>query len=253
MAKLLIGTSGWSYKDWGQGFYPAGLPAVEQLPYLAKHFPTVELNASFYRLPAAKTFAGWYDKTPPGFVFSVKVSRYITHIKRFVEVDEAWIELTGRAAALREKLGVYLIQTPPSLAATDQVLARVEGFLQTARRVDADVRLAFEMRHPSNFEPPMLSLLQRYGVALVFADSSRFPHSPDGWDSADLAYFRFHGPRQLYASQYTEAELAKWAAKIRGQLADGRDVLAYFDNDVHGYALEDARRLQGMVRSSLVI
>jgi uncharacterized protein YecE (DUF72 family) len=237
---LYVGTSGWSYGDWGK-FYPLGLAARDQLPFLARHFASVELNASFYRLPTEAAFRRWATVTPPEFRFAVKVSRSITHTKRLNDVAELWQNLTGRGQLLGDKLGVWLLQFPPSLRATPEIFERLEAFLSYAAA--PGVRLAFELRHKTWFEDEALDLFRRHGLCLVQAESSRYPHSPEGFSPAPFAYYRFHGPRQLYASQYTDEELDHWARLIRAELEAGKDVYAYFDNDYHGYALEDARRL----------
>jgi uncharacterized protein YecE (DUF72 family) len=242
---LYVGTSGWSYKHWGKTFYPEGLAAREQLVYLARHFPTVELNASFYRLPAEKTFAHWHDITPPEFRFAVKVPRIVTHLKRLDNVQNSWQDLLDQSGALGDKLGVYLLQFPPSFKADGQTLDRFEAFLDLAHV--AGRRLAFELRHASWFEQPQLELLRSRKICLVQAESSRYPHSPSDFSPASFAYFRFHGPRQLYGSQYTDDELASWADIIKHDLQDGKDVYVYFDNDMHGYAIEDARRLKRLL------
>ncbi|HEY6736769.1 MAG TPA: DUF72 domain-containing protein [Candidatus Saccharimonadia bacterium] len=241
---IWVGTSGWSYKDWGKGFYPPGLPAREQLPYLAGHFSTVELNASFYRLPARKVFEHWRVVTPEGFVFAMKASRFITHIKRLDDVAEAWRLLRERAAGLGGKLGVVLLQFPPSFRADEVALARLESFAGLVSGGDGPVRTAYEWRHKTWFEPAALAALERLGLCVVQADSARFPHTPQGFVPARFTYYRFHGPRQLYASQYRDDELDAWARQMQSDAALGKDIYAYFDNDVHGYALEDARRLR---------
>lgn len=244
MAKAFIGTSGWSYKDWGKRFYPADLPAKEQLPFLAKTFNTVELNASFYRLPLAKTFANWREVTPPDFRFAVKLSRFMTHIKRLQNVEDSWQLFLEHSQPMGGKLEVVLVQLPPRFKADDQTVADVDKFLTYASR---DHGLALEFRHLSCFEPAMLAILAKHKVCLVSAESSRFPHSPTDFAPADFVYYRFHGPERLYASPYGEQALTPWADQMKAHLSSGQDVYAYFDNDVNGYALDDARILQRLL------
>lgn len=244
MAKPYIGTSGWSYKDWGKRFYPADLTSTQQLPFLAQTFNSVELNASFYRLPQSKTFSNWREKTPSNFRFAVKLSRFITHIKRLHEVEDSWKLFLEHSSAMGDKLAVVLVQLPPSFKATDETLADVEAFLSYAA---ADHKLALEFRHSTCFEQPMLDILAKYKVCLVSAESSRFPHSPTGFAPASFVYYRFHGPERLYASPYGEDALVPWAKEMKQFLKDGKDIFAYFDNDVQGYALEDARILQRLI------
>lgn len=244
MPKAWIGTSGWSYKGWVGRFYPPGLPARQQLSYLAREFPTVEINSSFYRLPAETTFAKWRDETPGEFRFAVKVSRLITHVKRMKEVDENWQELRCRAAQLGDKLGPFLFQLQSNFTAKPENRERVDRLLGCIRRLNPDEQIAFEFRHPSCFTAPMLEVLERHRAALVMADSSRFPPSPDGFAPAGYVYLRMHGPRELYASAYSQEELEAWSSLAAYHFGRGKDVYAYFDNDVNGYALEDARRLR---------
>jgi len=239
---LYLGTSGWSYKDWGKRFYPLGLPAKAQLIYLARHFDSVEINASFYKLPLAKTFLNWHDVTPDNFRFAVKASRMITHLKRLSDVEDSWELFLERAGNLRDKLGVILLQFPPSFKRTPETLERLETFFSYA--LTPGRRLALELRHATWFEPEALEFFSRHQACIVQAESSRYPHTPPEFAPADFTYYRFHGPGRLYASQYSNEDLLYWAKLIRADQKAGKDVYAYFDNDVNGYALEDARRLR---------
>jgi uncharacterized protein YecE (DUF72 family) len=239
---LYLATSGWSYTHWRGTFYPAKLVARDQLPFLARHFSTVELNSSFYRLPAVSAFQRWYDVTPPGFRFAVKVPRTITHIKRLNNAVEDWQTMLERSAVLADKLGPYLMQFPPSFKATPETIGRFGNFLTDIHA--PNIPLAAEMRHASWFEPQVLELFKTHKLCLVQAESSRYPHSPEGFSPSKIAYYRLHGPRELYASAYTDDELSHWASLIRADLAAGKDTYVYFDNDFKGYAIEDARRLR---------
>jgi uncharacterized protein YecE (DUF72 family) len=236
-----VGTSGWAYRDWGKRFYPARLSSGERLSFLAQHFNTVEINTSFYRLPSADMFSTWAAATPDDFVFAVKVSRLITHNHRLHDVAEAWATFRSQAAHLGAKLAVYLLQFPPSFAATPEHISRLEEFASGSY----EAPLALELRHASWFTPANLDILGRTGACLVHADASPFPHTPRGLETGPISYYRLHGPRELYASSYTEDELQDWATQIR---QTGRPTFTYFDNDVNGYALDNAQRLAEMLQ-----
>lgn len=238
---ILIGTSGWSYKHWANGFYPKGLAARDQLSYLARSFNTVELNASFYRLPPASSFLKWHNDVPEEFRFSVKVPRTISHYKRLGEgTAEDWSQLLEAAAVLEDKISVYLCQFPPSFKADENSLGRLRDFVS----LTSAQRVAFEFRHKSWFDDDVLRQLGTLGICVVQAESSRYPHTPAGFSPAPFAYYRFHGPRQLYGSQYTDEELDYWSGLINAEVSAGKDVYAYFDNDFEGFAVADAKRLK---------
>lgn len=240
--RVLIGTSGWSYPHWKGPLYPPGLKAGEWLSHYATVFPTVELNGSFYRLPTATMFRDWRAKTPPGFIFAVKVSRYITHVKALKNVEEPWRLFLERARVLEHKLGPLLLQFPPTWHADADRLA---GFLEPA---PTDLRLAFEFRHESWFNEDVYRILSGHGsAALVAADSARYPtvFHP----TAGFMFVRMHGGTQLYGSEYSEDELADLAGRLERYLAGGLDVYAYFNNDAHGFAVKNAGRLTELLTS----
>lgn len=245
MARFYVGTSGWNYAGWRGSFYPEDLPARQFLAYYAGHFDSTEVNYSFYHLPRVSTYENWYSATPQRFLFALKASRFITHIRRLHEVAQAWEEFLGRAYALKDKLGPILLQFPPSFRATDETLGRIEAFLSHAA-TRQDVRLAAEFRDGSCFGPAMLSLLTRYRAALVIAHSSRYP-VPEATATAPFVYLRFHGPKELFASRYSTRELHAWAARIKEFLRAGHDVYAYFNNDALGDAVPNAQALRGMI------
>jgi uncharacterized protein YecE (DUF72 family) len=245
MARFCVGTSGWNYAGWRGSFYPADLPARQFLAYYAGHFDSTEVNYSFYHLPRVSTYENWYAATPDGFVFALKASRFITHIKRLHEVKEAWEEFVGRARALKDKLGPILLQFPPSFKATEENLARMQEFLGHAA-TPKDLRLAAEFRDRSCFESGMLSILRRHRTALVIAHSARYP-VPDVIATAPFVYFRFHGPKELFASCYSNQQLRKWAAHMKDFIRAGHDVYAYFNNDALGDAVPNAETLRTMV------
>jgi uncharacterized protein YecE (DUF72 family) len=240
--ELRVGTSGWNYGDWKGIFYPDSLKSAEYLSFYAQQFDTTEINYSFYHLPRPSTYEKWAAQTPEQFLFAVKASRVITHVKRLANVGEEWRKFLESALVLGSKLGPVLLQFPPSLKADRERLAT---FLSEARAAKEarGLRLAFEFRHASWFEPDICELLRKHKAALVIAQSERYPQAPMT-PTAPFAYLRFHGPGALFASKYSEQELNEWAQRIRKWRAAGLAVFAYFNNDFHGYAIENARRLR---------
>lgn len=236
--ELRVGTSGWNYSDWRGRFYPEEVASSEYLRYYAGGFDTVEVNYSFYHLPRPATYRKWAEQTPDGFVFAVKASRYITHIKRLKGIEKEWSTFLENAAALGKKLGPILLQLPPSSRADFRALSR---FLKM-RRPLPEVKLAFEFRHASWFDPEILEALRQSRAGLVIANSERYPQAPCV-PTADFVYLRFHGPGQLFASAYSNADLEPWARRVRDWLAAGRIVYAYFNNDFHAHAIANARTL----------
>jgi len=240
--RLHIGTSGWSYPHWSGLFYPEGLKPARYLEHYVTAFGCVELNASFYRIPAGKTVEGWAHRTPAGFRFCAKVSRFITHRKKLMDVAEPIGRFLEVLAPLRERLGPFLVQLPPSL----QFDPKVAGdFLQLLAPHQDAYAFALEARHASWYTPEALSLLQQAGIINVFADSGgRFPQS-DALTSRTV-YLRFHGPGATYGSRYAVDALTVYSRKIIRWLAEGREVWAFFNNDMDGYAVHNARELQAL-------
>lgn len=237
---IRIGTSGWTYPHWQGVFYPPDWPKSRWLEYYAQHFETVELNATFYRLPKPKTFENWRHRTPDGFIWSVKASKYITHTKRLKDPKEPLDRLYKTAAGLGDKLGVGLFQLPPSLAFDEK------RFKQFCKVLDPNLRHALEVRHPSWISDHLFDLLKEYNVAFCIADTAgRYPFKEVV--TADFIYIRLHGSRKLYGSDYSEEELQVWAEKIK---VWGKDTFVYFDNDVEGHAVKNAKRLKEILRAS---
>lgn len=248
--KFLVGTSGWSY-DWSN-FYPHELPNRERLMFYCKTFKTVEVNYSFYHLPRPSLYQKWASETPKEFQFTLKLSRFITHIKKLSGVKIALRKFLGHAKVLGPKLGPILVQLPPNFRTSP---ARLERFLGTLKAVEQELKispklkLAFEFRHTTWFEKDSedyilsLKILRTYNAAFAFAHSSRYPYPATEPVTADFVYLRFHGPEALFASKYGKEGLLPWFPKIKKWLHDGIDVYAYFNNDVHGYAIEDAKCL----------
>ena len=245
MPKIYIGTSGWSYQHWHEGiFYPPDLKKGKELEYYTKYFKSVELNASFYRLPQAKTFENWQKRTPKDFVFALKASRFITHIKKLKGIGEPWELFLQRALLLKEKLGPILFQLPPSLKFDQETLEEfLKIIIKKAEKLKAhNLCFALEARHQTWFSQECFNLLRTYNVAFVYADSGRWPKLEK--DTADFFYLRMHGPGGLYASDYQEEALKEFAKIIKRFLNKGKDVYCYFNNDYAGYAVRNALRLK---------
>jgi uncharacterized protein YecE (DUF72 family) len=235
MPEYYIGTSGWHYEDWRGLFYPQELARSKWLEFYARHFSTVELNNSFYRLPSEKAFVNWQGASPSGFIFSVKVSRFITHIKRLKDVEEPLHNFLERADLLSDKLGPLLYQLPPNMKRNDE---RLEIFLAVLPR---QYRHVFEFRHESWFDDVVFDILKKYNAGFCVFDMPDLT-SPVVY-TADFAYVRFHGSTGLYWSDYSDKELAGWAKKITKLGEKPKAVYIYFNNDAGGYAINNARTL----------
>lgn len=241
MAKYYIGTSGWHYDDWRQRFYPPKLAKTGWLEFYAQHFDTVELNNTFYRLPTETAFNNWYTRTPDSFVFAVKASRLITHLKRLKEIDEVNKNFMSRASLLKEKLGPVLYQLPPGLHRNDDLLERFLGTQPTG------VKYVFEFRHQSWLKEDVYEILRRQGAGICVFDMPGL--SCPLTATSDFAYIRFHGSQNLYSSCYSDEELTGWAEGIKKLAGELERVYIYFNNDVQGYALKNAETLRSYLRS----
>jgi uncharacterized protein YecE (DUF72 family) len=234
-ATLRVGCSGWQYKHWRGDFYPATLPAARWLEFYATHFDTVEINNSFYRLPLAETFAEWRRRVPASFVYAVKASRYLTHMKKLKDPEEPVALLFSRARRLGKRLGPVLYQLPPRWPRN---LERLERFL---RALPKSVSHVVEFRDPTWYADDTYALLARHHVAMCLHDMAG---SATGQRLVGpLAYIRFHGP-QRYTGAYTDAVLERWADWCAGLFSRGTSVHAYFNNDAGGHAPRDAIRLR---------
>jgi uncharacterized protein YecE (DUF72 family) len=278
-----IGISGWRYEPWRNVFYPRGLRQRDELAFASRMLATIEINGSFYSLQRPESYAAWHDETPPGFVFAVKGSRYITHMLKLRNVEKALANFFASGVLrLNAKLGPILWQFPPQLGFDEE---RFDAFFAQLPRdsdgaaalgrghdervagrdwleVDANrpLRHAVEIRHPSFVDARFVALLRRHRIALVVADTAgRWPLIEDL--TADFVYLRLHGDKELYASGYSDSALDDWARRIDawregGQVADARlagrsngrararrDVYCYFDNDVKVHAPYDAAHL----------
>jgi uncharacterized protein YecE (DUF72 family) len=229
---LSIGTSGWQYRDWRGRWYPAGVPQRLWLEHYAGHFGVVEINNAFYRLPERSTFARWRERTPAGFRFAVKMSRYLTHVKRLRDPAEPVARFLERADALGDKLGPVLLQLPPTLRAD---LAALDA---TLARFPARVRVAVEPRHPTWFTDECRALLERRNAALCWADRRGRPVAPL-WVTADFGYLRLHEGRAHPWPRYGRAALESWARRLDAV----REGFVFFNNDPGGAAVTDADAL----------
>lgn len=285
---IRIGLSGWTYAPWRGHFYPEGLGQKNELAFAARQFPALEVNGTFYGLQKPEAFARWAEVAPDGFVFAVKGSRYITHMRRLKNIETPLANfLASGLLRLGRKLGPLLWQLPPSFRFDAALIAdflallpkdtqaaaalarrhdeRLEGRAWTRTDAKRPLRHALEIRHDSFRDPGFVELLRRHDVALVCADTVDWPRLMDL--TADFAYCRLHGSAELYRSRYEEAELRRWAARIRawslgepmrdGDFADAdagaaatarpRDVFLFFDNTDKRHAPADAARLMRML------
>jgi len=271
-----VGISGWNYPPWRGTFYPPGLPHHAELRYAASRLNSIEINSSFYRLQRPTSYHHWVAETPDDFCFAVKGGRFITHLKRLTDAEQTVPNfLASGVLALGAKLGPMLWQLPPSFRFDAERIGkfldglprstgeaaylarrhdqRLAGRAWTGTCQDRPLRHAMEVRHDSFKATAFLDLLAEHQVAAVIADTAgKWPQFDTV--TADFVYLRLHGAQELYVSGYTEAELSGWANRIRGWLARGLDVYAYFDNDVKVHAPYDAialaRLLNGQDGSS---
>jgi uncharacterized protein YecE (DUF72 family) len=289
-ARVFVGTSGWAYRHWRKGaVYPPGVRQRDELAWLAQRLDSLELNASFYALQRPTSYRAWHDAVPDNFVFAVKGSRFITHNKRLRDVDRPLANFFASGVlALRRKLGPFVWQLPERMSFD---AARLAAFLErlpkdtdaaavlagqhdarvdepdtTRIRPPLPIRHALEVRNEAFATRECIDLLRRHDIALVVADSGRWPRFEEV--TASFVYVRLHGSPATYASQYTPIALAEWAQRLQtwrrgGQPADSnrvtelglpsrraRDVFVYFDNDAHGHAPRDAFALRALMRSN---
>ena len=243
--RIRIGCSGWNYDSWRNGvFYPPGLPARRWLAAYAEHFDTVEVNTTFYRLPRREMVARWAEQSPAGFTFAVKVSRYITHIKRLRDAARHLDLLLDRIEPLTRagKLGPLLWQLPPTFTRNDEQLS------SALAQIPGDLEHAIEFRHESWFTEPVVSLLREHGVALVIADRPEIRSFQTRDLTAPFAFVRFHYGARGRRGNYAESELRAWSTVLADWAAD-RDIYAYFNNDWEGFAPRNAEALKAMLRA----
>ena len=234
-ARFWIGTSGWHYAHWQGLFYPEGMPTSRWLAHYIQHFPTVEINNSFYRQPKTSAWQLWRRSVPDGFRFAVKVNRFITHIKRLKDVAEPVTTFLSRAGHLKEKLGPLLYQLPPNMRRNDE---RLEAFLSLLPK---EHRHVVEFRHESWLDEGVFDILRRHHVGFCVFDMPGLAGPLVA--TADFAYIRLHGATGLYCSCYSDAELEGWAKRIAGLARDLEAVYIYFNNDAEGFAVQNAHTL----------
>jgi uncharacterized protein YecE (DUF72 family) len=240
VSPIHVGCSGWVYKHWRGILYPEGLPQTRWFHRYGEEFDTVEINASFYRVPKPETFDAWRHKAPEGFRYAVKVNRFITHLKKLVGVEDTLSEFLALARRLGPTLGPLLYQLPPSLKLD---LDRLETFLKL---IPKDLSNVFEFRNKDWYVPETYALLDRYGASFCVHDmpgskTERIAVGP-------IAYVRFHGGEGKYWGRYSDEGLLSWTDWIMDQSRHGRPVWCYFNNDIHGHAIHDAQTLKSMVR-----
>ena len=238
--RVHVGCSGWQYKHWRGDFYPAELPQSRWFAHYALSFDTVEINNSFYRLPAAETFARWREQAPQRFIYAVKASRFLTHMKKLKDPYDPLVRFFENARELGSRLGPVLYQLPPNWALN---LERLEVFLQTLSVFPH--KHAIEFRDPSWYDDRVFALLERHRVALCL-------HDMEGSATGTIAvgpfvYVRFHFGDRKYGGAYGDERLDAWSRWLSGRAAAGREVYAYFNNDTGGHAPRDAVRLRGRI------
>ncbi|TCN42263.1 uncharacterized protein YecE (DUF72 family) [Rhodococcus sp. SMB37] len=267
VASARIGISGWRYPGWRGDFYPKGLAQRRELEYASERLGTIEINGSFYSLQRPSSYRAWFESTPDDFVFAVKGGRFVTHMKRLLDVDEALANFFASGIlALGPKLGPLLWQLPPTLGFDEP---RLSGFFDLLPRTttkavelargctdkvpddrawvdtDADrpLRHAVEVRHSDFATPAAIDLFRKHDIALVVADTAgRYLFLTEV--TGGFVYVRMHGDKELYASGYTSEALDRWSERIEVWLGEGLDVYVYFDNDMKGFAPHDALELQ---------
>lgn len=239
---IFIGTSGWSYQHWKENFYPEGLKPIDWLHYYSSEFSTVEINTTFYHSPLQTTIDNWYAKVPKDFTFSIKASRYLTHIKRLKNCRESVDYFYRNIRNLKSKIGPILIQLPPSFKADKDRLIEFIGYLNNK------YMHVFEFRHPSWFSPEIYKILSKNNIALCITDLNG-KLSPEVI-TAHFTYIRLHGPQRAYTGSYGPSGLKKWQKRIEEWINSKTSVYCYFDNDDKGYAIKDAQKIKEMLNIS---
>ncbi|MBM4341160.1 MAG: DUF72 domain-containing protein [Deltaproteobacteria bacterium] len=245
---LYIGTSGYNYPHWWNGvFYPSDLSHRNWLEFYAQYFKTVELNVTFYRLPKKEIFEGWYKRTPKGFSFAIKGSRFITHIKRLKDCREPLSLLLDHASPLKEKMGAVLWQLPPQFQFEKERLEQFCILLSTLPRSKV-LRHAFEFRDESWFCQDVFRILEEFRFGFCIAHGSSLPSIAR--ITGDFVYLRLHGGEVLHSSSYSEKELKEWAGKIEGWQKKNKDLFVYFNNDTYGSAIKNGLQLKKLLNQA---
>ena len=238
--RLRLGTSGWSYDHWWGALYPPELSPIDWLARYAEEFDTVELNSSFYRLPFVNMVKGWAKRSPEGFTFAAKAHRRITHLLRLRDCRDEFRRCLSRLQLLGGKLGPLLFQFPPNLGRDEELLEQFVAELPSGDH-------AIEFRHASWETPDVFALLSHYGVAHCVVSMPNYP--VDLTTTGRFAYVRLHGSEKLYASCYSDQELAEWAARLLALKQSGLSAYVYFNNDANGHAVRNARTLKALVEA----
>ena len=235
MSEAMIGVSGWQYPDFSERFYPKDLKKTQQLGYYAEHFSTVEINNSFYQLPKEKNIENWYTLVPEDFIFAVKASRYITHMKNLLEPEETLLNFYNRIELFQGKCGPILYQLPPHWEVD---IKRLENFLP---HLNKEFQHTIEFRNQSWLTEKVYDLLHQHEVAFCIYDFNYY-QSPI-LTTANFVYIRLHGPGRAYHDPYNLESLNRWGDRIQDWVAEGLDVFCYFDNIHRGSAWENAQTL----------
>lgn len=247
--RVLLGTSGWTYDSWTGPFYPPGTRDRDRLELYAARYPTVELNASFYRWPRDASFTGWAQRLPAGFEMAVKAPKALTHEARMHDPDGEWAQIIGRCMGLLgDVAGPLLVQLAASHRRDDAALGALLASLR--RTLPGRVPVAVELRHPSWYDDDVFATLAENDAAYVIMSGPGLPRVLRA--TSDVAYVRWHGhdPKRMFHGSYPDDELGRWAQVIRGNAAAGRRVYGYFNNDMSGRALANLDTLRGLVGST---
>lgn len=235
---IYIGTSGWSYKHWKGTFYPVNLKIKGHFQYYMQYFDTVEINNSFYRLPSKEVFESWRKAVPENFIYVVKASRFITHMKKLKDPTESLSEFLENVSALKNTLGPILFQLPPSWEIN---IERLHTFLKA---LPSHFRYVFEFRNQTWYTEEVYNLLREFNCAFCIYELDR--HLTPFVITSDFVYIRLHGPGNKYQGSYDESSLQKWANQIKSWSVN-KDVFIYFDNDEKAYAAFNAIRLKELI------
>ena len=240
---IYIGTSGWSYKHWKEIFYPKDLPEDKWLEYYANNFSITEINTSFYHLPTTLTISHWNKRVKNNFLFCPKMSRYLTHMKKLNDPAESMQRFFDAFLPLKRKTGPVLVQLPASVAFQPE---KTEAFYKLCKQHYSYYRFAMEVRHASWLSAESVLLMKKYNIAFVISQSGAgFPYAE--LVTADHIYVRLHGPGDLYASGYSNEDLKHFAALFKKWKEHGHSIWAFFNNDIHGYAVKDAATLKALL------
>jgi uncharacterized protein YecE (DUF72 family) len=237
--RIYIGTSGWNYKGWKGKLYPESLSQKDWLDYYSNNFNSVEINNTFYRLPKKENFKNWYNITPDDFIFAVKASRYITHLKKLKNCGEAVEKILELSSGLDKKLGIFLFQMP---ANQGKDYSKLEKFLKL---LPGKYRYVFEFRHDSWFDSDIYRILDSSNCGIVINSSPGFPYKDI--TTGNICYIRMHGSKKLYSSKYSKDELKEFAEILIKYHNKGFYSFIYFNNDLYGYAVENAREMQEII------